>query len=100
MTNFLVLMKASGVAEGVVVQSTGAVDDGTTVQFYSSSDCSTRTELSSSNAGCISIDNELVGAYQSFKVIHTGAQKRRRDILNSSFRAVVRGTTPPPPMSL
>jgi hypothetical protein len=35
MTNFLVLMKASGVAEGVVVQSTGAVDDGTTVQFYS-----------------------------------------------------------------
>ncbi|KAK5444396.1 hypothetical protein LTS15_010511 [Exophiala xenobiotica] len=91
MTNFLVLMKASGVAEGVVVQSTGAVDDGTTVQFYSSSDSSTRTELSSSNAGCISIDNELVGAYQSFKVIHTGAQKCRRDILNSSFRSRRRG---------
>ncbi|KIW77450.1 hypothetical protein Z517_09896 [Fonsecaea pedrosoi CBS 271.37] len=66
-----------GLAEGVLVKSTGSVDDGTMVQFYSSNDCSPGTELSNADDGCISIDNALVGAYHSFRVIHTSVQTRR-----------------------
>jgi hypothetical protein len=83
--NFFVLKTARGLAEGVVVESTGPVDDGTTVQFYSSNDCSPGTEISSADDGCISIDNALVGAYQSFRVIRTRIPTRREDLPKTSF---------------
>ena len=63
-------LEASGEAEGVEIQSTGAVDnDSCVATFYSSDDCTAGTEIAEGNEGCIGIDGELVGAYQSFNVI-------------------------------
>ncbi|OAP59173.1 hypothetical protein AYL99_06471 [Fonsecaea erecta] len=63
------LIVGSGIAEGAVIQSTGAVDDLTTVQFYSSDDCSSGTEISRADAGCLTVDIGAVGAYRSFQVV-------------------------------
>ena len=69
-----------GEAEGVVVQSTGKVDDNTVVAFYSSNDCNPSKAISEANAGCIAIDS-FAAEYKSFNVIgssdSTGAKVRR-----------------------
>lgn len=70
-------MYSSGLAEGAVVQSTGSVDDDTTVQFYSSSDCAPGTEISRGNGRCIALDHEAIGTYQSFKVTPLNALATR-----------------------
>ncbi|KIW64763.1 hypothetical protein PV04_09673 [Phialophora macrospora] len=67
----------SGIAEGVVIQSSGAVDDLTTVQFYSSDDCSSGTEISRADVGCLTIDNGATGAYKSFQVVSSNPLARR-----------------------
>jgi hypothetical protein len=66
-----------GIAEGAVIQSTGAVDDLTTVQFYSSDDCSLGTEISRADAGCLTVDNGATGAYKSFHVVSSNPLARR-----------------------
>ncbi|KIX08685.1 uncharacterized protein Z518_03342 [Rhinocladiella mackenziei CBS 650.93] len=67
----------SGLAEGVVVQSTGPVDDFTTVQFYSSDDCTPGTEMTRANVGCLTVDQGVVGAYNSFQVVSTNSLAAR-----------------------
>ena len=75
-----------GEAEGVVVQSTGAVDDNTVVAFYSSDDCDLSTAIGEANVGCIAID-DFAAAYRSFNVIgssdSTGAKVRRGRNVNA-----------------
>jgi hypothetical protein len=66
-----------GIAEGAVIQSTGAVDDLTTVQFYSSDDCTSGTEISRADAGCLTVDNGAIGAYKSFHVVSSNPLARR-----------------------
>lgn len=66
-----------GIAEGAVVQSTGSVDDDTTVQFYSSCNCQAGTETARANGGCLDVDNEVVPSYQSFKVVSSPPVKSR-----------------------
>ena len=58
----------SGLAEGVV-ESAGPVDDSTTMQFYSSDDCNPGTEFSRADAGCLTVDQGVVGVYKSFQVV-------------------------------
>ncbi|EXJ73896.1 uncharacterized protein A1O5_03658 [Cladophialophora psammophila CBS 110553] len=58
--------KYAGLAKGVVIESTGPVDDSTTVQFYSSEDCAPETKISRADAGCLTIDQDVIGAYKSF----------------------------------
>jgi hypothetical protein len=56
-------MLYKGLAEGIIVQSIGPVDDNTVVI---SDDYSPGTEISQ---GSIEIDSKLVGAYRSFDVV-------------------------------
>ncbi|KAH0840948.1 hypothetical protein FOPE_06367 [Fonsecaea pedrosoi] len=76
----------AGLAEGVVVESTGSVDDSTTVQFYNSDNCVPGTEVSQANGGCLTVDQGVIGAYKSFQVIPSNpsalnsASKRRSPI--------------------
>ena len=77
------------------------MDDGITVQFYSSDDCPSGTELSSADCGSIEFDSPIVGAYQSFRAIHTSVQSRREEPVNMSFHKRRQGsnaalTTPDP----
>ncbi|OCT45416.1 hypothetical protein CLCR_06019 [Cladophialophora carrionii] len=86
-----------GMAEGAVIQSTGAVDDLTTVQFYSSDDCSLGSEISRADAGCLTVDNGAIGAYNSFQVISSNPlapraptrrspEQRRRHFRNTTVQ--------------
>ncbi|KIW92533.1 uncharacterized protein Z519_06380 [Cladophialophora bantiana CBS 173.52] len=59
----------AGLAEGVVVESTGSVDGSTMAQFDSSDDSAPGTEISRANAGCITVDQSVVGSYKSFQVV-------------------------------
>jgi hypothetical protein len=99
-----VLTYSSGLSEGAVVESTGPVDDSTTVQFYSSDDCTPGTEISQGNGGCLTVDQDVVGAYKSFQVVASNSlasrlskrrspdQRRRPFRLRSAAEA-----TPPAP---
>ncbi|EXJ56153.1 hypothetical protein A1O7_09084 [Cladophialophora yegresii CBS 114405] len=89
--------KSIRLAEGAVIQSTGAVDDLTTVQFYSSDDCSPGTEITRADDGCVTVDNGAVGAYNSFQVISSNPlgsraptrrppAQRRRHFQNTTFQ--------------
>lgn len=53
-------------AEGIIVQSIGPVDDNAVVI---SDDYSPGTEISQGSQGSIEIDSKLVGAYRSFDVV-------------------------------
>ncbi|OAL40232.1 hypothetical protein AYO20_00652 [Fonsecaea nubica] len=95
----------AGLAEGVVVESTGSVDDFTTVQFYTSDDCTPGTEVSQADVGCLTVDQAVVGAYKSFQVIHSSplasnSASRRRSPINRRYPFPLASTTetvPPPP---
>jgi hypothetical protein len=43
----------AGEAEGATVESTGSVDDGSVVSFYSSSNCDISTAVGESDQGCV-----------------------------------------------
>lgn len=70
-----------GLSEGVVVESTGSVDDNTVVAFYSSNDCNPSNAVGEADGGCIAVDS-FASSYQSFNVIGSsdseGAKTRRR----------------------
>jgi hypothetical protein len=86
------LTKTSGYAEGVLIQSTGSVDDNTLVRFYSSNNCAPGTEIAEGNSNCIGVDNELDGAYGSFKVVASTtpiASTTRKGRRSSSKRPLI-----------
>lgn len=63
------LTRSRSQASTAIIQSTGAVDDDTFVQFYSSDNCQPGTETVGSPAACIAIEDSIIGAYGSFQVV-------------------------------
>jgi hypothetical protein len=72
-----------GQASGVVVSSTGPVDDGTIVVFYSSNDCDPSNAVAQADNGCLSI-NDFAYTTQSWNVITLEEYKRRRSVVEST----------------
>ncbi|KAI9748420.1 MAG: hypothetical protein M4579_007234 [Chaenotheca gracillima] len=81
-----------GVSEGALVQSTGPVDDGFSVAFYSSNDCNPGNAVAEADNNCVEIDSE-VGAYMSFNVIGGqtgGGFKKRAEVINENRKKIKR----------
>jgi hypothetical protein len=65
-----------GQASGVTVQSTGPIDDGTIVVFYSSPDCNPDNAVVEADNSCLSI-NDFADTAESWNVITLYEYKRR-----------------------
>ena len=92
----------------MIVESTGNVDDLTSVQFYTSDDCSSGTELSEADTGCITIADGFIGPYKSWRVMEDNIfqtkSRRKRQIrrqlagnLGPSYNATPKPTQPASP---
>jgi hypothetical protein len=46
-----------GQESGIIVQSTGPIDDGTIVVFYSSPDCNPSNAVDEADNGCLSVND-------------------------------------------
>lgn len=56
-------------AGGVVIESTGPVDDNTMVVFYRTGDCNPDDEIAQGNIDCIRVANEGLPEYLSFNIV-------------------------------
>lgn len=75
-----------GQASGIIVQSTGPIDDGTIVVFYSSPDCNPSNAVDEADNGCLSV-NDFAGNAQSWNVIpleEYKMRKSRRSLIDSA----------------